>query len=123
LKRFNDDPDAIAATIADLLKITPSSVYVISFEVDENGFSTVEIGFTDSQTTPSTAAALLASLDPSEFEKVGLSKVTVGGVAAGDSSTPEHKRSFVTMQSDSMGSFPTLMLLLLLGTVLVFLLH
>jgi len=123
LKRFNDDPDAIAATIADLLKITPSSVYIISFEVDDNGFSTVEIGFTDSQTTPSTAAALLASLDPAEFEKVGLAKVTVGGVAAGGSSTPERERSFVTMQSSAMGSISTLLLLLLSGTALVFLLH
>jgi hypothetical protein len=130
IKRFTDDPDEIATIIASLLQVTPSSVYVISFEVDENGFSTVEIGFSDSQTTPKTAADLLATLDPAEFEKVGLSKVTVGGLLS-------EKRSNIIQQHDTyvnmdeklpmVGSailnVPTLMLLLLLGSIIVFLLQ
>jgi len=131
MKRFDEDPDDIASAVASLLQITPSSVYIISYDADDNGFYTVEIGFADSQTTPSNAATLLSTLSPSEFEKVGLVKVTVGetvkpveiGVSAG-STFAEHDNN-MKMAAGSNVAVPALLLLLLslLGTALVFLLQ
>jgi hypothetical protein len=124
-KRFVQDPDEIAAAIAGLLHITPASVNVISFEADENGFYTVEIGFTDSQTTPAAAAALLATLDPAEFEKVGLVKISVGGVTAETfSNEPEHavpKHDFYS--GSAMFIVPSVALVLILSSVFVFMLQ